>query len=127
MATAERGLDVERLHRFFVRGWPCKSSGVVPGKQTFIKPQADPAPRKHLSYTAIYNFVGMPAGVVAATRVAHGDEGDRPRGFDLVERAARQVEQGSERLPVGVQVVARPWRDDIAIHFMSVLEEYFRR
>jgi fatty acid amide hydrolase len=79
-----------------------------------------------LSYTAIYNFLGMPAGVVAATRVIQGDEGDRSRGFDLVERAARQVEQASAGLPVGVQIVARPWREDIAIRVMSVLEGYFR-
>jgi Asp-tRNA(Asn)/Glu-tRNA(Gln) amidotransferase A subunit family amidase len=94
----------------------------VPALRHHVSPFID----EGLSYTSIYNFLGMPAGVVAATRVTQGDESDRSRGFDLVERAARQVEQASASLPVGVQVVARPWREDIAIHVMSVLEGHFR-
>ena len=91
-----------------------------------LRHRVNPFISEGLSYTSIYNFLGMPAGVVAATRVTQVDESDRLRGFDLVERAARQVEQASASLPVGVQVVARPWREDIAIHVMSVLEEHFR-
>ena len=79
-----------------------------------------------VSYTAAYNFLGMPAGVVAATRVRSGEESDRTPGFSRVERAARQVEVGSFELPVGVQVVARHWREDLVLGIMSVLEEHFR-
>jgi fatty acid amide hydrolase len=79
-----------------------------------------------LSYTAIYNLLGMPAGVVAATRVSSGEESDRVPGFNLMERAARGVEAGSLGLPVGVQVVARHWREDIVLGIMSVLEKHFR-
>jgi fatty acid amide hydrolase len=80
-----------------------------------------------LSYTAVYNFLGTPAGVVAATRVAGGEESDRTARFNLVERAARQVEAGSVGLPVGVQVVSRHWREDVVLGIMSLLEEHFRR
>lgn len=80
-----------------------------------------------LSYTAIYNLLGMPAGVVAAARVRPGEESDRPTSRDLVERAARRVEEGSAGLPVGVQVAARHWREDVALALMAALEEHFRQ
>jgi len=39
---------------------------------------------------------------------------------------AEQVEQGSAGLPVGVQVVARHWREDITLAVMAALEAHFR-
>ena len=78
-----------------------------------------------LSYAALYNLLGMPAGVVAATRVRDGEETDRVTGRDFVERAARRVEMGSAGLPVGVQVVARHWREDVALALMAALEQHF--
>ena len=42
-----------------------------------------------LSYSMLYNLLGMPAGVVAATRVRAGEEGDCPSSRDVVEQAAR--------------------------------------
>jgi fatty acid amide hydrolase len=79
-----------------------------------------------LSYAALYNLTGMPAGVVAATRVRRGEESDRPGGRDFVERSARKVEAGSEGLPVGVQVAARHWREDVVLAVMAALEAHFR-
>ena len=79
-----------------------------------------------LSYTHLYNLLGMPAGVVAATRVQEGEESDRVPGIDIVELNARKVETGSAGLPVGVQVVARHWREDIVLALMSILEEHFK-
>jgi len=78
-----------------------------------------------LSYSMLYTLLGMPAGVVAATRVRPGEESDRPFSRDLVERAARAAEAGSAGLPVGVQVVARYWREDVALAVMAALETHF--
>src|SRR5215210_2650187 len=78
------------------------------------------------SYSLIYNALGMPAGVVAATRVRTGEESDRQESRDMVERAARKTEEGSAGLPVGVQVVARHWREDIVLRLMAELESHFR-
>jgi fatty acid amide hydrolase len=36
------------------------------------------------------------------------------------------VDAGSAGLPVGVQVAARPWREDVVLSVMSALEEDFR-
>jgi len=40
----------------------------------------------------------------------------------LIERGARMVEAGSEGLPVGVQIAALPWHDEVALALMQSLE-----
>jgi fatty acid amide hydrolase len=74
------------------------------------------------SYSMLFNLLGMPAGVVPFTLVRPGEDRPRRAGRDLVDRAARSVERGSAGLPVGVQVVARHWRDDVALAVMAALE-----
>jgi amidase len=50
------------------------------------------------SYTGLYNSTGWPAGVVRA--------GTSPEG-----------------LPIGIQVVGRPWREDVVLAVCARLEE----
>ncbi|MBX3065500.1 MAG: amidase [Anaerolineae bacterium] len=52
------------------------------------------------SYTATYNLVGWPAAVVRA--------GTSPEG-----------------LPIGVQIVANPWREDVALKVAQIVEKTF--
>ena len=78
-------------------------------------------------YAALYNVLGYPAGVVPVTRVHDDEESPRRRSRDKVERAARMAEQGSAGLPVGVQVVARPWREHVALAAMRAIEEDARK
>ncbi|BAZ21954.1 amidase [Kalymmatonema gypsitolerans NIES-4073] len=78
------------------------------------------------TYTSLYNLLGMPAGVVAATRVRPGEESDRQPGNSPIERSAYKIEQGSVGLPVGIQVAAHHWREDIVLAVMSTLEEHFK-
>jgi fatty acid amide hydrolase len=74
----------------------------------------------------LFNVLGTPAGVVAITRVRPGEESDRPATRDGADRTARAAEQGSSGLPVGVQVVARHWREDVVLALMQALEAEFR-
>lgn len=76
------------------------------------------------SDSLLYTLLGLPAGVAPITRVHPGEESERRVGNDLVERAARAVEMNSAGLPIGVQVVARPWREDIVLALMEALEEH---
>lgn len=96
-------------------------------------PSAIPAPKHgiHVTsfamlYTGLYNFLGMPAGVVPATRVRAAEESDRVASRDTVVRAMIASENDSAGLPVGVQVVSRHWREDIVLAVMRNLEEHFR-
>jgi len=78
------------------------------------------------SYTMLYKVLGVPAGVVAATRVRSGEDGGRAKSRDPVERTAREVDTGSVGLPVGVHVAAPPWREDLVLTVMAALETHFR-
>jgi len=79
------------------------------------------------SYAQVWPLLGFPGGTVAATRVRPGEETDRPASRDLVDKATATVEQGSAGLPIGVQVVARPWREDLVLAVMEALEGHFRQ
>jgi fatty acid amide hydrolase len=78
------------------------------------------------SYDVLFNITGMPAGVVSLSRVRPGEESDRPRSRDRAVIAASAMEQGSAGLPVGVQVAARHWREDLVLAIMAALEADFR-
>lgn len=78
------------------------------------------------AYTALYNVLGYPAGVVPVTRVRAGEEVGRKPSRDLVQRSAYNTERGSAGLPIGVQVVARPWREHVALAAMQVIEDAAR-
>ncbi len=77
-----------------------------------------------MSYAALFNLLGYPAGVVPTTHIGRGEESDRRLGVDAVELMARRIEHGSAGLPVGVQVAARPFREDVALAVMAVLEAH---
>ena len=78
------------------------------------------------SYAIVYNVIGAPAGVVSTTRVRSDEESDREITRDMADITARAVEQGSAGLPIGVQVVAKHWREDIVLAVMAALEDHFR-
>jgi fatty acid amide hydrolase len=78
------------------------------------------------SYAELYNVLGMPAGVAPVSKVQPGEESQRPASRDMVLSAARSVEIGSTGLPLGVQVVARHWREDIVLSLLGALESELR-
>jgi Asp-tRNA(Asn)/Glu-tRNA(Gln) amidotransferase A subunit family amidase len=55
------------------------------------------------SYSSIWNLLGYPAGVVPVTTVAESED------------------RGAAGLPVGVQIAARPWREDAVIGLMRAV------
>jgi fatty acid amide hydrolase len=75
----------------------------------------------------LMNLIGVPAGVVAATRIQPGEESDRPTSRDFVVRKALRAETGSAGLPIGVQVASRHWREDIVLAIMQALEDEFSK
>jgi fatty acid amide hydrolase len=75
-----------------------------------------------ICYSALYNLLAWPAGVVPVTRVRPGEVDRRPAGLDLIDRAARRVDKDSSGLPVGVQVAARPNREDLILAVMAAVE-----
>lgn len=78
------------------------------------------------SYCMMSNLMEWPAGVVPVTRVRADEESDRPASSDLVDKAARETERGSAGLPVGVQVAARHWREDVVLALLAAIERQAR-
>ena len=74
------------------------------------------------SYATLFNVLGLPAGVMPATHVRAGEESDRVSSRNVPNQLALGVERGSVGLPVGVQVVARPWREDVVLSVMAAVE-----
>jgi fatty acid amide hydrolase len=74
----------------------------------------------------LYNVLGYPTGVIPVTRVREGEESQRKRSLDRLEGVAQATERGSAGLPVGVQVVARPWQEHIAFAAMRAIEASLR-
>lgn len=74
------------------------------------------------AYACLYNLLGYPAGVVPVGRVQASEESVRSPSKDRIQSVAMGVERGSAGLPVGVQVVARPWREHIALAAMASVE-----
>jgi fatty acid amide hydrolase len=78
------------------------------------------------AYAPIANVSGFPAGIVPVTCVRPGEESDRPASRDVIDRVARESERGSAGLPIAVQVLARPWRDHVALAAMAKIEAVAR-
>ena len=79
-----------------------------------------------VNYTALYNLLAWPAGVVPVTRVRSTETDSRPAGGDGIDKAAHRVDAHSAGLPVGVQIAARPNRDDLVLAAMAAIEEGLR-
>jgi fatty acid amide hydrolase len=77
-------------------------------------------------YAPLYNALGYPCGTLPFTRVRAGEEIGRKSSRDRIERAALATERGSAGLPAGVQLVARPWREDVLFRAMYALEDAAR-
>ena len=74
------------------------------------------------SYNLLANLLGFPAGVVPVTRVRADEAVGRAPSRDMVYAAVNKVERDSAGLPLGVQVIARPWREDVALAAMQAIE-----
>ncbi len=75
------------------------------------------------AYATVYNVLGYPTGIVPVSTVRPGEEQPRKPSRDAMLRAARRAEEGSAGLPLAAQVVARPWREHVALAAMRAIEE----
>jgi fatty acid amide hydrolase len=73
-------------------------------------------------YTIMYNFLGMPAGTIPVTRVRKDEQTYTSKHDDPTTKFAVDCMAGSEGLPVGVQVVAMPYKDEECLALMQHVE-----
>ena len=77
------------------------------------------------SYSMRYNLLNFPAGTVPITR-ATAQDAPRTPVRDRLERVAGQVEQDSAGLPIGIQVVGRPYEEHHVLAAMIAIESKAR-
>ncbi|KAK3556644.1 hypothetical protein QTP70_011294 [Hemibagrus guttatus] len=79
-----------------------------------------------LSYTALYNVLNFPVGVVPVTEVTEEDE-DQLKNYrgnfgDIWDKTFIKAIRGGVGLPVAVQCVARPWQEEMCLRLMREVE-----
>ncbi|KAM6415202.1 vitamin D3 hydroxylase-associated protein-like [Rhynochetos jubatus] len=83
-----------------------------------------------ISSTMLYNVLNFPAGVVPVSTVTEADEEELKlyRGCcdDPWDRTLKQAVAGAVGLPVAVQCVALPWREELCLRFMKEVETLSR-
>ncbi|XP_029888418.1 vitamin D3 hydroxylase-associated protein-like [Aquila chrysaetos chrysaetos] len=79
-----------------------------------------------ISSTMLYNVLNFPAGVVPVSTVTEADEEELKlyQGYcdDPWDRTLKQAVAGAVGLPVAVQCVALPWREELCLRFMKEVE-----
>jgi len=64
----------------------------------------------------------MPSGIVPLTVVQPEEDVYEDGISDIISKVAKQTEQGSVGLPVGVSVTAFAYRDEVALRVMRLIE-----
>jgi len=77
-----------------------------------------------LSNAFRWTLLNFPAGVVPVTRVLDSETDPEPHAGkrDKVEKKVDAIAAASAGLPLGVQVVARPYREDVVLAVMEAIE-----
>lgn len=73
-----------------------------------------------------WTLLNFPAGVAPVTSVGREDIGRGPSPTDRVEKKRNRIDEASLGLPVGVQIVARPYREEILLAVMRALDTGLR-
>ena len=74
-------------------------------------------------YTALHNVTGFPTGVATISEVGHDEAIGRKRTADLAVRTASKIEANASGLPLGVQIAARPWKEQVVLALINVLHK----
>jgi fatty acid amide hydrolase len=80
-----------------------------------------------LSYAFRWTLLNFPAGIVPVTRVRAEETAETfDHKPDKIERKLAELAAASLGLPVGTQVVARPYHEDVALACMMAIERHAR-
>ncbi|CAH8518936.1 unnamed protein product [Heterobilharzia americana] len=84
-----------------------------------------------IAYTVLYNLLDYPAGTVSTDIVNKQDVEESKvmaeqykRSGDRYHNQVLSHQEESEGLPIGVQVVAKPWKEELVLRVMKELETH---
>ncbi|MCJ8729210.1 hypothetical protein PDJAM_G00103440 [Pangasius djambal] len=109
---SDKSISIFDMVKFFVRSLQSQHFVTVRGA---------------LSYTALYNVLNFPVGVVPVTEVTAEDEDQlkhyRGNFGDVWDRTFVKAIRGGVGLPIAVQCVALPWQEEMCLRLMREVEE----
>jgi fatty acid amide hydrolase len=73
-----------------------------------------------------WTLLDFAAGVAPVTTVTTADVGRYPTANDRIEKKLARIDSASVGLPVGIQIVARPYQEATLIAVMSALDDALR-
>lgn len=80
------------------------------------------------SYTAVFNCLNFPSGVVPVTKVTKKDlndmENNYPTNEDFLYKLVKKATKDTLNFPIGVQVIGLPWQEELVMHTMKQIEIY---
>jgi fatty acid amide hydrolase len=74
-------------------------------------------------YLFIFNALNMPAGVCTVTKIREDEQVYESRHDDYITNKLKEVMKDSKGLPMGIQVVARAFQDEVVLKIMEDIEE----
>ncbi|VDQ16283.1 unnamed protein product [Trichobilharzia regenti] len=84
-----------------------------------------------IAYTILYNTLDYPAGTVSMGHVNRDDveesktlAEDYKRSGDCFHSEVFKQQELSEGLPIGVQIVSKPWKEEVVLRIMKELETH---
>merc|ERR1711964_860415 len=83
-----------------------------------------------MSYMMVGNLLDAPAGVVPI-RTTHANDVHYPRSelprrqWDSIHRCAHYSMIDSDQLPIGIQVLTKPFEDERCLRIMKELQDHF--
>ena len=69
-----------------------------------------------------WTLLNFPAGVVPVTKVRATETDGYPGGTDRIAKKVRSIMSGAEGMPIGVQVVAKPYQENLLLTAMAAIE-----
>jgi fatty acid amide hydrolase len=73
------------------------------------------------AYSSIFNVLQLPAGVLPFTTVRESETA-RPASASALDKMAAGIDLNSAGLPIGVQLIGRPWEEHLVLAAMIELE-----
>ncbi|CAE1298333.1 FAAH [Acanthosepion pharaonis] len=81
------------------------------------------------SYTLFYNLLDYPAGVLPVTKVTKADSKEHAnyKPKHLLEKFIKNLMNGATGLPIGIQCVAPPYKEELVLRLMIEIEEGLKK